>query len=426
MAAPPTSLERFYHRTVGSIRAVIRRLDTLTRPSRLTSYASGPTVSSDAWSWDAGSYARLYTTQPHVRTVVDFIARNVAQLGLHVYRRVSDTDRVRLTDHPVALLLANPNPSTTAYRMVESTVQDFAIYFNAYWLKVRQPDRLQLVRIPPEQMTPDGFLFPTAYLWQWPTGERFPLPPSEVIHFRGYDPRNPIAGLSPLETLRRLLGETTAVVGYRSFFWRNAARLGGVIQRPKDAPRWTKEQREEFRSDWRELYEGVANAGKTPVLEDGMAYVGLTSTARDAQLVESRKLTREEVAAAYHVPLPMVGILDHATFSNIREQHKQLYQDCLGPMLRMLEDELQDALRDEFVDNDFYLEFNIAEKLKGSFEEQADALRTMAGAPVLSRNEARARLNLPRIADPDFDTPVTPLNLTTDPSGAAAATGAAA
>jgi HK97 family phage portal protein len=137
----------------------------------------------------------------------------------------------------------------------------------------------------------------------------------------------------------------------------------------------------------------------------------MTATARDSQLVESRKLTREEVAAAYHVPLPLVGILDHATFSNVKEQHKHLYQDCLGPWLVNLEEEIELQLLPEFTDSeDVYTEFNISEKLKGSFEEQTAALRVGTGAPFLSRNEARARLNLPRIAEAEFDTPVTNLN----------------
>ena len=68
----------------------------------------------------------------------------------------------------------------------------------------------------------------------------------------------------------------------------------------------------------------------TPVLEDGMTLKPMGFNAKESEL-GARKLSREEVAAEYHVPLPMVGILDHATFSNIREQHKQLSQNCLGP-----------------------------------------------------------------------------------------------
>ena len=66
----------------------------------LTSY--GSLLMYDQYTYD---YATMYRQQPNVRTCVDFLARNIAQLGLHVFRRVSDTDRERLTDHPLATVL---------------------------------------------------------------------------------------------------------------------------------------------------------------------------------------------------------------------------------------------------------------------------------------------------------------------------------
>jgi phage portal protein BeeE len=81
---------------------------------------------------------------------VDFLARNVAQLGLHVFRRVSDTDRVRLTDHPLARLIARPNSWTTRYRLIEALMGDLGIYFNAYWMKIEKPQGgMALLRVPP-------------------------------------------------------------------------------------------------------------------------------------------------------------------------------------------------------------------------------------------------------------------------------------
>jgi HK97 family phage portal protein len=144
----------------------------------------------------------------------------------------------------------------------------------------------------------------------------------------------------------------------------------------------------------------------TPVLEDGMDVKNVSQNFRDAENLDSEKLSREIVAAEYHVPQPMVGILEHATFSNIKEQHKQLYQDCLGPWLVGIEEEIELQLVPEFEDLDpdtFYLEFNIAEKMKGSFEEQADSISKLTGKPVMTTNEGRARLNLPRDTDPDSD-----------------------
>jgi HK97 family phage portal protein len=396
----------------ASFKAVLLRVTSLDLRMRAAPLATWTLPGTSFAAPSPSTYATLYRTQPEVRTVIDFLSRNVAQIGLHVFRRISDTDRVRIADHPLALLLKTPNPATTRYRLFESAMMDLGIYFNAYWLKLRaERNRLQLVRIPPEQIYPVGHLLPTGYRWTWPDGQRWELPPSEIVHFRGYDPDNPLMGLSPLETLRRLLAEERASVEYRGAFWKNAARLAGVILRPQTAPSWTPDKREQFKDDWAAFYSGAANAGKSPVLEDGMTYQPMTATARDSQLVESRKLTREEVAAAYHVPLPLVGILDHATFSNVKEQHKHLYQDCLGPWLVNLEEDIELQLLPEFTDSeDVYTEFNISEKLKGSFEEQTAALRVGTGAPFLSRNEARARLNLPKVNDADFDKPVTNLN----------------
>ncbi len=384
--------------------AIVSSLGTLTAAASTPSALATVSTSGPFFDGYRRTYAQIYQTQPAVRTVIDFFARNIAQLGLHAYRRVSDTDRVRLTDHPLPRLLKRPNPATTRYRFIESTVQDAAIYANAYWLKVRPSSGpLGLVRLPAGEMRVRGTLLPTGYEWE-PQSGRPPLSfaPSEIVHFRLYDPGNAALGFPPLETLRRELAEYAAAGDYRQAFWKNSARVESVITRPANAPKWLPDQRRDFRKDWQEF--AGARAGMTPVLEDGMELKPISSTARDSQFIESRKLFLEEVARAYHVPLPMVGILDHATFSNIREQHKQLYQDCLGPWLVMLEEEIELQLLGEFdAVDDVYLEFNIAEKLKGSFEEQAAALYQLTGRPVMTVHEARARLNLPSTGDPAND-----------------------
>lgn len=381
---------------------------------------------STSWSGYGYSYSTLYRTQPSVRTVVDFLARNIAQLGVHAYRRVSDTDRQRLPEHDVVLWLNRPNPYMTRYRLFESTMQDMGIYFNAFWLKVRAEDpethrrRVGLVRIPPEQMEVEGGIFPSAYIWTLANGERREFAPSEIVHFGGYDPCNPLTGLSPLETLRRTLVEEISAQDYRQYYWRNFARHDGIIERDKDSKPWNDAQYKSWREQWNAAYTGRENSGKTALLMPGMTWKDRTFSAKESELTNARKLTREEVTRAYHIPLPMAGILDHATFSNITEQHKNLYQDALGPWTVMLEEELERQVLVESEDTDrVYLEFNIAEKLKGSFEEQATSLVAMAGGPIITRNEARARLNLSSLEDPSADELITPLNMGgSDPAAA--------
>ncbi|WP_158884025.1 phage portal protein [Amycolatopsis anabasis] len=359
----------------------------------------------------AQDYATIWKTQPQVRTVVSFLARNIAQLGIHVYRRMSDVDRVRISDHPVAALLARPNGFTTRYRLIEALVSDLAIYDNALLAKANLGSP-GLVRLDPRFVTPisaNQFTVET-YRYRGTTGHR-DIPAEQIVHFRGYNPTDNRWGCSPMETLRRTLSEEYQASQYREQLWRNGARLMGYLKRPLDAPEWGEPARERFRRSWQAQYTGTGGkAGGTPILEDGMDFVPASVTPEAAQYIEARKLTREEVASAYHIPLPMVGILDHATYSNIQEQHRNLYQDTLGPWLTMITEELQLQLLPDFEDSqDIYLEFNLGEKLRGSFEEQAVQLQTATGAPWMTRNEARARVNLPQVDG--GDELVTPLNV---------------
>lgn len=358
------------------------------------------------------SYERLYKLQPNVRTCVDFLARNVAQLGLHVYQRVSDVDRKRLTDHPMAALLSRPNPWTTRYRLIESLMGDLGIYFNAYWVKIKAAPPA-LLRIPPSLVTVYGGLSPLRYEIAMTTGAPLALDPEAIVHFRGYNPEDANVGLSPMESLRRILAEEQAMGDYRENFWTNAARMGGIIERPREAPEWSAAARERFKAEFEALYSGASKSGATAILEEGMQWKQIAFSAQESEYLGARKLTREECARAYHIPLPMVGILDNATFSNIREQHKNLYQDCLGPWLKMIEEEIELQLLPWLTaDKDVYCEFNIAEKLAGSFEEQTQAMQAAIGRPWMTANEGRARFNLPSLRG-DADDLVTPLNVLT-------------
>lgn len=373
-------------------------------------------VSSDLPLAYRGDYAALYRAQPAVRICIEFLARNIAQLGLHLFRRLAgdSRERQRAPESGLATLLEFPNPSTSRFRLMLGTVSDLGIWGNAYWLKIGgAADVRGLVRLHPRTVEAVGGLLPSRYEWTTTDHGVFTLEPSSVVHLRWYDPETELRGVSPLETLRRTLAEEKAAADHRVGMWRNGARIGGWIGRPKEAGAWSDQARQRFREQWDRKYAGAGNAGAVPVLEDGMTFNEASFSPKDTEYVAVRKLNREEVASVYQIPLPMVGILDHATFSNIREQHKHLYMDCLGPILEMIVSDLELQLLRDFPDPDrHYLEFNIAAKLAGSFEEQAAAIQKLTGGPVMTRDEGRARLNLPAQGG-DAAKLLTPLNTTT-------------
>jgi HK97 family phage portal protein len=368
----------------------------------------------DSFNYD---YAALYRMQPNVRVCVDFLARNIAQLGLHTFRRVSDTDRERLTDHPLAQLLSMPLPAKfkiTRYRFVESMVSDLGIYFDYFAMKIRKDGVLKgLLRVPPPFMTVKGNpLTITGYeinIGGWPIAE---FPPEEVVHIHGYNPEDPKTGLPPLETLRRVLAEEHAAGQYREEFWQNSARMAGFVERPLEAPDWSVTARDRWLAEFNELFSGQGSGGKTVALEEGMKWVQAAYNPQESEYLAGRKLAREECARSYHIPLPFAGILDNATFSNITEQHKNLYQDCLGPTLTQIEQDIELQVLPDFDDSaGIYVEFNIQEKLQGSFQEQTQSLQSAIGRPWMTANEGRARMNLPRLDSGDADELVVPLNV---------------
>lgn len=359
-------------------------------------------------------YAAIWKSQGAVRTVVDFLGRNIASLGLHQFRRVSDTDRERVTDSGLIRTINRPNAATTRYRLLDALVRDYGIYDRAYWLKMKNKDGTNgLIRLPPSMVKPvgDSWLWPEAFEFTGTKGKKV-FTRDEIVHFRGYSPDGDLGGQPPIEALRRVLAEEYEAGRMRENMLRNGARVSGYLERPAGAPAWSEPAADRFRNSWRSQYSGNGpQSGGTPILEDGMKFVPASQTAEQLQYIEARKLTREEVAAAFFIPPTMVGVMDSATFSNIKEQHKHLYQDTLGPWLSMIAEELALQLTPDFDDSkDTYLEFNLAEKMRGSFEEQAAQIQTSVGGPWMTRNEARALSNLPAIEG--GDELIIPLNVT--------------
>lgn len=363
----------------------------------------------------AQDYLQIWRTQGALRSTVTFLARNVAQLGLPVFRRNGDTERERLYDHPLAKLIRQPNPWTTRYRFLNTLMHDVSIFDRSYWLKSKTAGQLSLIRLDPVATYPMGGLgfYPEFFEFRGLRATK-QYPADQVFFLRGYAGGTAdTGGVSPIESLRDVLEESYYSAQSRSQTMRNGARISGYLKRPPEAV-WSDTAKTTFKEDWQAQYSGNGPAaGGTPILEDGMDFVPAAMTPKDLQYVESRKLTREEVAAAYFIPPPMLGLLENATFSNIVEQHQMLYSDTLGPTLSDIQDEIVLQLVPDLPDADnVYAEFNLAEKLKGNFEQRQAAIQVSTGAPWLARNEARALDNYPPIDDPAFDVPVQPLNTT--------------
>lgn len=368
------------------------------------------------------SESELYKTQPHLRTVISFLADNTAQVGLKEYHRTSDTDRPRVTDDVLINLLQEPNATQTGYELIRQLVSDLALYDNAYWLVTQGLDRdvdrfgaWAIQPIPPAWVRAkgEGDAFAPGY-YRVDTGYgqgHVDIPASSVVAFHGWNPNDPSTGVSPVKALKDVINEQIQAWSYRTQSWQRGGRIGVYLSRPKDAPQWDDKSRARFKEDWKQFQDQGAKAGSSPLLEDGMTMNKVGFSAREDEFVEVTKLSLQTVAQVYHVNPVMVGVLDNANFSNTREFRKMLYSETLGPTIRMIEDRINTFLAPMLgTDRDNYVEFDIRSKLSGDFEEQASVLSTSVGAPWITPNEARATQNLPGMEG--GDSLVVPLNVT--------------
>ncbi|MBM0205046.1 phage portal protein [Micromonospora sp. STR1s_5] len=365
----------------------------------------------DAVSADVTSY-NVWKTQPSVRKVVDFIARNVASVPFHLYRRASDTDRPRVTDHPLAAALRAPRPRLTPYRFWHSVLVDWLIYDR--WCVAKIPTdtgEVQLVRIPARRfkLAADDLDWPTAVKIRNKRGEYEEFPVEDFLFDHGYAQRG-ANGTSPMTTLKDILDENREAVAYRRQVWANGARVPLVIKRPVGAPDWNKNGgRDRFVASWRKFIRNGGREGGTPVLEDGMEPMKVDAfSPRDTLDLEGRQLSDVEVASAYHIAPELVGARE-GNYANVDAFRQSLWNVSLGPYILPLEQVANAMLVPDFGDPQLYVEAHVDAKLRGSFIEQAQILQSAVGAPYMVRNEARARLNLSAIEG--GDELVTPLNV---------------
>lgn len=366
------------------------------------------------WALSLGP-ENVWNTQPYVRTVVTFLARNIAQLGVHTFRRVDDDQRERVRDHPVADVFRRPNADTTTFELIFGLVCDKALYDRAYWLIGNDDGRPTLTRIPPARVTEHVAADPlssiSAFRVAGPLGGRaVDVPANRVLYFPGWNPTT-ATGIpsSPLDAIKSVIAEQAAAFEFRKLAWENGAQVGATIERPAGM-QWRDGARERFLEDARAQFSGKGpRRGGVMLLEDGMSLSSQQFNAREAEWIEAAKLSLALVASIYHVNPTMVGLLDNANYSNVREFRKMLYGDTLGPIMASIEDRINAFFVTRFDDADVYVEFNIAEKMQGDFEEQAAAMQTSVGAPWMTRAEARARLNLAPVDG--SDELVVPLNV---------------
>lgn len=257
--------------------------------------------------WELGGYgnydvyenqAQLYRKLPAISTAVEMLSNVGALVEVEVEKRVEGEESEDVPNHPLELLLRNPNPLQSGIEFMQDTIGYRALAGNAYWWlnrasKNAPPDEIWIIQ--PNQIlpVPDERMYLRGYMFDNGMGDQFPLETWEVVHFKRFNPFSRFVGLSVIEALAvTALGDLGSHRYNADLYNENNARLAGILAfaDPINDPDWERLKLEaRDRSAKREtmMLRGVGTGG--------VNWMQNASTHREMEFIEGMNFSKREI-----------------------------------------------------------------------------------------------------------------------------------
>jgi HK97 family phage portal protein len=220
--------------------------------------------------------------------------------------------------------------------------------------------------------------------------------PDEILHFKTMS-MDGIRGVSPISYQGHLLGGSIEARNHANNVFANGSTPRGVLMVDGTL---SDEAYANLKESWSSSHAGTQNANKVALLEAGVKFEPISMSPGDVQLIETRKMSREEICGMFRVPPHMVADLSRATFSNITEQSMDFYRSAISPYLKTFESRMNFSF---LGDSTREFKFDVSELIRGDFSGEVDAYKKLLEIGVMSPNEVRGRLDMnPRDGGDDF------------------------
>lgn len=154
------------------------------------------------------------------------------------------------------------------------------------------------------------------------------------------------------------------------------------------------DEADEIKAQVNQALTGVENAGEIAVINRRLKFTQMSMSAQDAQFLESRQFSIEEIARWFGVPPFELMQTEKQTSwgTGIESQQRGLGRTTLAPWATRLEQRLSWLLP-----NPRFVEFDFAGLERPTPEAEIDLLIKQVNAGLLTLNEARAIRNLPPV-----------------------------
>lgn len=347
-----------------------------------------------------------------VLACVRVIAEGVAQVPLKLFREAGK-EFAPAVDHSLYRLLhRKPNPWMSSFELRETMAIHAALTGNAVSYVSRMPGSgriLEIVPIRPNDVEikrgADGM---PIYIVTGTDGSRRDIPRAAIWHWRGPS-WDGIAGLEIIKYAREAIGLAMVTEEAHAGMHKNGARTTGLysVEGTLNA-----EQYKGLREWIEKSYAGAANAGRVMLMDRNAKFFPQSMTGIDAQHLETRRYQVEEICRAFRVQPIMAGYSDKAaTYASVEQMLIAHVVHTLAPWYERVEQSIDcQLLSEKELDQGYYAKFIAEGLMRGAFKDTAESLVKLSTNGVLTRNEARAKLEYNPL--PGLDEPLTPANMT--------------
>jgi HK97 family phage portal protein len=220
-----------------------------------------------------------------------------------------------ILDHPFLRLMQNPNPLLDYFGLMWLTICYLQNNGNAYW-HISLDDDGMPVEIWP---LPAQFMYPilgeNAVFDQYEMriGSKFQIfPSSEIVHFKRPSPLDTLSGFGNLRGVLEAAETNVRMLEFQRALFDNMA-MPDFLLSPKEDTGAT--QLQELKESWEETYQGWLKRGQMAAVPFPVDVEQLTSKNDDLQFNEGKIIIRDEIAAGFGIPVPVISMND-TTFTN--------------------------------------------------------------------------------------------------------------
>jgi len=346
-----------------------------------------------------------------VQTVAEYLA------SIPLYIRVGDEEK---PNHPLARVLARPNPLQSRARLFESLVS-WRLISGTGFLEVTTRDDakpggepLELWPWPSKGMSvvvPRNTRIPEAYLYQhgdqriaWPV-DQVSLH-SDLLAWASFNPDSLHLGLSSVEPCALSADQHNEASTWNLRMLQNSTVPPGVFSTEGDL---TAEQLAELKEQVRANYQGAENARKALILFGGINWTQQGLTPVDMDWINGRNVSAQDICAAFGVPTQLLGLPGTQTFANYEQARASMWEDKILPLHSDLLDSLNNFLSYRYKDSPTICAD--IDEIAALAPRRAEKWAMVQSADFLTINEKREAVGYDRVDDPSADVLLTAGNM---------------